>query len=107
VAELTVPGPQTYLGTIVAAVRDTWAARADVTTRVVPQVTLDSVAAEHDLAPDLVKIDVEGSELAVLAGAQQVLTRARPLLVLESWPASPERPALFVRLASLGYQLYP
>lgn len=36
--------------------------------------------------PDLVKIDTEGSELAVLQGALGVLQRYCPLVVLESWP---------------------
>lgn len=106
VAELAVPGGETYLGTTATAVKDAWAGRTDVTTRAVAQVTLDQVAAECALAPDLIKIDVEGGELAVLAGAERVLSGARPLVVLESWPGSPQRPALFARLASHGYRLH-
>lgn len=59
----------------------------------VPMVTLDQLAAERGFAPDLMKIDVEGYELAVLAGARRILTNDRPLLFLEVHPA---------RLAALG-----
>jgi hypothetical protein len=54
----------------------------------------------------VVKIDTEGSELAVLAGAQAILERARPLVLLESWPESPERVVLFELLTSYGYRLH-
>ncbi len=51
-----------------------------------PSESLDSVLA--DLAevfqrPAAVKIDVEGAELAVLEGAQALIERARPLLLIE------------------------
>ncbi len=36
-----------------------------------------------DLVPSLVKIDVEGMELAVLAGAAETLKRHRPLIFVE------------------------
>jgi FkbM family methyltransferase len=48
----------------------------------VRQVTLDELAAAHGL-PDLVKIDVEGAELDVLAGAKAVLAH-RPFLLAEA-----------------------
>jgi FkbM family methyltransferase len=105
VAELAVPGHQTYLGTIVSSVKAGWQDRGDVTTRLVPQVTLDAFAEDNAVLPDLIKIDAEGSELAVLQGARRVLERARPLVVLESWPAPDQRTALFRLLASDDYRL--
>ncbi len=42
--------------------------------------TLDSL----DLAPDLIKIDVEGAEAAVIDGARETLRRHRPLLFIEA-----------------------
>lgn len=50
----------------------------------VPVVSLDEFVAEHQLPPvDFIKIDVEGFELTVLAGAKQVIRQFRPILVFE------------------------
>lgn len=106
-AELTVPGGQTYLGTVADSVKHAWRDRHDVVTRIVPQVTLDAFAEERRIVPDLVKIDVEGGEIAVLEGARNLLDRARPLVVLESWPGSPARAELFTLLGAHGYDLRP
>jgi FkbM family methyltransferase len=48
----------------------------------VPLERLDD-ALPRPYAPDLIKIDVEGAEAAVLRGAQETLRRCRPLVVLE------------------------
>jgi hypothetical protein len=53
-----------------------------------------------------VKIDTEGSELSVLTGADETLRRARPLLILESWPERQGRRALFDLLSSYDYHLH-
>jgi FkbM family methyltransferase len=52
----------------------------------VPMQSVDQLCAELDFQPDLVKIDVEGYELAVLAGARATLARYRPPLFLELHP---------------------
>jgi FkbM family methyltransferase len=52
----------------------------------VPMRSIDELCAELDFRPDLAKIDVEGYELAVLAGARATLGRDRPLLFLELHP---------------------
>lgn len=50
----------------------------------VPATTLDEFFAAHPTSRlDLIKIDVEGAELAVLAGAGATLERFRPVVVLE------------------------
>lgn len=102
-ARLMVPGNATYLGTIVPSVGERWVGRSDVMTMTVPQVTLDDVVEEHGYGPDLVKIDTEGSELAVLQGAVRVLEGGRPLVLFESWPSAGDRPALFDLLDRAGY----
>jgi FkbM family methyltransferase len=52
----------------------------------VPMQSLDELCGELDFAPDIVKIDVEGYELAVLSGARGTLERQRPRLFLELHP---------------------
>jgi FkbM family methyltransferase len=44
--------------------------------------TIDDLAAEMDRV-DLIKIDVEGAEIAVVAGMQQTIARHRPSILLE------------------------
>jgi FkbM family methyltransferase len=46
---------------------------ADGNARVVPSVTVDDFCAAHGLTPDVIKIDVEGAELAALRGARQTI----------------------------------
>jgi FkbM family methyltransferase len=54
-----------------------------VATEQVATRTLDELVAEHDLEPGLLKVDVEGFEHHVFAGAQQTLARHRPVVVSE------------------------
>jgi FkbM family methyltransferase len=50
----------------------------------VPAVSLDQfVFGQGHPAPDLVKLDVEGSETAALQGAERLLRERRPLLLVE------------------------
>lgn len=48
----------------------------------VTQVRLDDVLPEG-YRPDLIKVDVEGGELAVLVGAERTLRSSRPIVVFE------------------------
>lgn len=69
----------------------------------------DLVGTEGFPPPTLVKIDVEGYELAVLRGARATLQRERPALVLEwsettSRDAGHGRFALVDELRALGYE---
>lgn len=67
-------------------------------------VTLDEAIERCRLAPpDLLKIDVEGSEAAVLRGAGDALAR-RPHLIIETHGADVERACVEI-LAPLGYRL--
>jgi hypothetical protein len=82
------------MGSVVPRVRARWRDTA-VQALDVAQVTLDDVAAERRLVPDLVKVDTEGAELGVLRGAARLLRTAAPTLVFESWPCPEERRALW------------
>ena len=48
---------------------------------------LDTVCALGQIVPDLVKVDVQGAELGVLAGAAHLLGNDRTAFWLEYWPA--------------------
>jgi FkbM family methyltransferase len=62
---------------------------------------LDSIALPR---VDLVKIDVEGMELEVLAGARQLIGMHRPILQVE-WLKSP-KPQLRQTLEDFGYRVF-
>jgi FkbM family methyltransferase len=64
-----------------------------------------------DVVPNVVKIDVEGAELAVLEGGISVLREARPLIVFEHvaeasalYGAAPEAP--WELLSELDYEIF-
>jgi FkbM family methyltransferase len=71
----------------------------------VATVALDDFVAEHpELGPALVKIDVEGHETELLAGAERLLARSSPALVCELHG----EPNAFVEAARrLGYRCEP
>jgi FkbM family methyltransferase len=52
----------------------------------IPLRTLDSLRDEQAFRPDVMKIDVEGYEIAVLRGAGRILSEDRPILFLEVHP---------------------
>jgi hypothetical protein len=58
---------------------------------------------------DWIKIDVEGAELAVLRGAEQVIRRERPRLLVENhlflYPSIEQEVKDFVLGLDLGYQV--
>jgi hypothetical protein len=54
---------------------------------------------------DLVKIDVEGMELEVLRGSQDVMHRLRPLMIIEA--IKTDRAALETLLREMEYQVFP
>lgn len=68
----------------------------------VPMITLDSL----DLPScALIKIDVEGMETEVLAGAARTIAKHRPRLYVEN-DGSHDSPSLIAHLTGLGYRLY-
>ena len=71
--------------------------------REVETVRLDTYLTAGVVAPDLMKIDVEGAELLVLEGARQVLASQLPILVVE---VTQQKQEVYALLSSLGYALY-
>lgn len=72
----------------------------------VQTVTLDEFCARRDIRPTAVKIDVEGGELRVLAGARHLLTFVRPVLFLSTHGSEIHRECLAL-LESVGYRASP
>lgn len=73
---------------------------------VVPVTTVDEVSKKLSVLPNVMKIDVEGAELAVLKGAQNVLRSAKPDIFL-SVHSSELRLLCSAYLKDLGYRLEP
>jgi len=69
----------------------------------VPVRPLDELLRDHARV-DLVKIDVEGMERAVLEGAQAVITKFRPILYIEN-DRVPKSQALIEMLGEMGYRM--
>lgn len=73
-------------------------------------VSLDRFSQEQGLqAPDFIKMDVEGAELAALKGAENILANSRPLLLIEMEEktlkaAGTDKSAIARLLGSYGYQ---
>jgi len=70
----------------------------------VPQTTLDAYVERLAEAPDWVKLDVEGAEHRVLAGARRTLCGSRPRVIFESW-AGPARARIAQEFARAGYRI--
>ena len=76
--------------------------------KAVKQLTLDHLwELENQPRVDLIKIDVEGSELQVLQGSEQLLRKLEPIVMFENRQREKVTGAESVEfLATLGYQFY-
>jgi FkbM family methyltransferase len=54
----------------------------------VDAIALDVLVEKHDLAPKLIRVDVEGAELLVLEGARRTIERFKPTLMVEHGSAA-------------------
>jgi FkbM family methyltransferase len=68
----------------------------------VATITVDQIVRESGLAPDLLKVDVEGAEEHVLRGAFETLSSARPIVLL-GVHSSALRAACTTLLTAHGY----
>lgn len=105
--DLSFPEGETWLGSSNPGVRHRLATHpARITTIRVAQTTLDAFVRADGRRPDLIKIDTEGNEAAVIQGARETLRTCRPAVIFESWPDS-ARSALFAFLEQIGYRIRP
>jgi len=78
----------------------------------VTSVTLDRFVEEHGITRlDAMKIDVEGSEMRVLAGARETIARFKPAMVIEFNPPCLKNFAtdggqLLREISALGYDIF-
>jgi FkbM family methyltransferase len=73
----------------------------------VPVIRLDDFARQQGLkAVDLMKIDTETTELSVLRGAQEILSRDRPNIVCEVLADRAPAAGMMEMLTPLGYRFY-
>ncbi|HEV8033352.1 FkbM family methyltransferase [Yoonia sp.] len=70
--------------------------------RRVNTTTLDAYATAHNVWPDVLKIDAEGAELAVLVGAAKVLQHVRSLMI----EVSRNHDEIFDNLVDHGFSLW-
>jgi FkbM family methyltransferase len=73
----------------------------------VPCVSLDDFVARKPIPFDLIKMDVEGAEGSVLAGATETLEKSHPILIIELHHAGtqPRLHPVAVRLQAMGYSI--
>jgi FkbM family methyltransferase len=69
----------------------------------VPTLTLDWLL-DRFSPPQVIKIDVEGAELAVLRGAKRMLSDVRPVMLCEVWETNAEECSKL--WSSASYELY-
>ena len=73
----------------------------------VKTVCLDELIAKGEVpAPDYLKIDVEGAEVQVLAGAKSLLTKTHPTIFLATH-GDDLREQCYKFLTAFGYQILP
>lgn len=72
----------------------------------VASVTLDSFWQRSGRSPSLLKIDVEGAELAVLEGGRRLLSECRPTIFLEAHFGIVDLKPLLPLLGSLNYMAF-
>lgn len=78
---------------------------APTETYTVPVLPLDEVDMLQRMPIRAIKIDVENYEQFVIAGAQQLLARDKPIIYCELWP-NDNRTRVIEQLEGLGYETY-
>lgn len=104
-AEISFPERETWLGSTNPAIEDRLSKAHGPLSKIrTPQTTLDAFTQLDGRQPDLIKIDTEGNEPAILQGARHTLRTGRAWVIFESWRES-GREALLGLFESLGYNI--
>jgi len=105
-AEIAFPERETWLGSTNPAVVEqvVQVHGAEVTKVRVEQTTLDGFVQRDGRRPDLIKVDTEGNEAAILEGARKTLTTCHPWVIFESWRDA-ERDSLRTFFEGLDYRI--
>lgn len=86
-----------------------WFSAVKIEKSSVRSVTLDKIALDYNVTPDIIKIDVEGAEFKVLTGATNVLNSCHPIIIMEYLSDSRENSnhvKAISFLQNLGYNYY-
>jgi FkbM family methyltransferase len=103
--EISFPDEETWLGSTNPEIADQLLKAHGSVTRIrVPQTTLDGFTRRDGRRPDLIKIDAEGNEAAILQGARHTLGTCRPWVIFESW-RDIERESLATFFEDLDYKI--
>jgi FkbM family methyltransferase len=103
--ELCFPQGKEWNGTVVDSVKESLGTEDVILKIDVPMTTMDDYVERHQLKPDLIKLDAEGAELAILRGGRRTLLANHPPVVFEAWPGVEERAKYFSTFDDLGYQI--
>jgi FkbM family methyltransferase len=71
----------------------------------VETITIDSFSMQTNTIPNLIKIDVEGFEPNVIAGAEETIRKHRPIIIFELWETHWNRYRAMISCLSTKYHL--
>jgi FkbM family methyltransferase len=98
--------PQSYGVSFEASLENKY---ADYTEETITTTTIDLYCRQYDLIPSFIKIDVEGHEQKVIAGAKDILLKHKPILLVECESRHIGKAAfenLIHQLINHGYKAY-
>ena len=70
------------------------------------QIDAEIALDDYQFAPGFIKIDTEGAEFSILKGAQNIIKKYHPMLMVESH-SGPERDGEIITLVGEGYKVDP